>query len=302
MYNFINTLLLYKSKKYKEMKKINNFDIVNIKEYLDSCIYFVYEKWNKNIISSLYEIEKIEIDDNKQNKNIYKDLYFDNIKVITSDLCGLGKSHKIKKMIKDKKKKYYYFPLGGTLTKKIIIEKLYILLEKIRKANEENYINVAIHLDLYETKINIINEFLFSFLITKFYADNEKIIYIPKDIEIYIEIPNCFENYLLKLSILNLFSRENITLDNMPRLDLPKNIIYFFNKCLDINSNEKIEEFLKKYIGIKQYSYHQVLIFSKIFLSQFNQFNQKLKFSKDEEDITLKIIENAAKSTKYFTL
>ena len=35
-------------------------------------------------------------------------------------------------------------------------------------------------------------EFLFSMLITKLYGKNEDIFYLPKDIEIKIEIPNGF--------------------------------------------------------------------------------------------------------------
>ncbi len=46
-----------------------------------------------------------------------------NIKVISSDVCGLLKSFKIKKMIKEEKLTYYYSALGGMLTKKIIYEK-----------------------------------------------------------------------------------------------------------------------------------------------------------------------------------
>jgi len=41
-------------------------------------------------------------------------------------------------------------------------------MKKIPKDNK--YKNIAIHLDLYETKdYSVLNEFLFSFLITKFY-------------------------------------------------------------------------------------------------------------------------------------
>ncbi len=68
-------------------------------------------------------------------------------------------------------------------------------------------------MDLIETKeISLINEFLFSFLITKFYTNNENIIYIPNNIKIYIEVPNIFENYLKKFGILNAFNIENIVL------------------------------------------------------------------------------------------
>ena len=134
--------------------------------------------------------------------------------IITSEICGLGKSEKIKKIIKDNNEIYFYFPLGGILTKNIIFDKLEKLLngenginEKLKSENK-SYKDIAIHLDLTESKeTSIINEFFFSFLITKFYTNNETIIYIPKDIHIYIEIPNCFEDYLSKFSILNIFKK-----------------------------------------------------------------------------------------------
>ena len=136
----------------------------------------------------------------------------DNIKVISSDVCGLGKSYIIKKMIKEEKLNYYHFPLGGVLTKKVIYEKILHLFKKIKKDNFE-YKDIAIHLDLIESdETSLINEFLFSFLITKFYTNNEDITYIPNNIKIYIEIPSCRENYLTKIGILNVFNIENIGL------------------------------------------------------------------------------------------
>ena len=109
-----------------------------------------------------------------------------NIKVISSDVCGLGKSFKIKKMIEEAKKKYYHFPLGGKLTKNVIYQKIFYLFKKIKndakpqkdvntnskdendkKINCEEYSefdNVAIHLDLIETKeTSLINEFFIFF-------------------------------------------------------------------------------------------------------------------------------------------
>jgi hypothetical protein len=146
------------------------------------------------------------------------------IVVISSDLCGLGKSEKIKKTIKDTKKEYFHFPLGGILTKEIIYKKLDNLLKEIKK--KYNYKDVAIHLDLTESEeISILNEFFFSFLITKFYLNNESIIYIPNNIDIYIEVPNCFENYSSKFSILNIFKKENITLENMPPFNFSEDMI-----------------------------------------------------------------------------
>ena len=114
-----------------------------------------------------------------------------------------------------KKKTYFHFPLGGILTKDIIFKKLEKLLNEVKieiKNKNKKYEDIAIHLDLTESKeASIINEFFFGFLITKFYTNNENYIYIPKDIHIFIEIPNCFEDYLSKFSILNIFNKVNIT-------------------------------------------------------------------------------------------
>ena len=256
------------------------------KIYIKSCIIFVYKQDN----SFHNELEKFNIkemgsilikDSQSKNKHKKMNVGIENIKIITSDICGLGKSFKIKTAIKSNKKEYYYFPLGGLLTKAIIYEKLFGLLKKIRKEQGENYEKIAIHLDLLESKeISIINEFLFSFLITKFYINSENIIYIPKDIEIYIEISNSFENYFSKLSILKMFNTENIELDNIPKLDLPEDKKKIFSEILNVSTNQEIEEFVKKHIGIEKCSYHQINNFIKIIASQFIHF--KSKFLSDD--------------------
>jgi len=263
-----------------------------------------------------------------------------NIKVISSDVCGLGKSFKIKKMIKEEEKKYYHFPLGGKLTKNVIYQKISDLFKKIKKdikpqkdenkksevkeneeQNDEEYLkfnNVAIHLDLIETKeTSLINEFLFSFLITKFYTNNENIIYIPNNIKIYIEVPNSFEDYLTKFGILNAFNIENITLGestqmetnnetnilNIPMLplELESDIRKKFKSLNGIDDNKEIEQFIKDNIGIIDYSYCQVKTFISLYISQFSAFESKLKFVNSDGDITQKCIQYFADSTKYFT-
>ena len=312
MYSYINSILSYKNKIYNETTK-NKVDKAKPFEYLKSCIIFVYEE-NIKDKSFLIEFDKFGVKEigNIEKKDINKK--FENIKIITSDICGLGKSHKIIKMIEqsnkcetkeenenDKKKKYVHFPLGGILTKEVIYKKLSGLLNKL-KNDKDDYKNIAIHLDLTESQeTSIINEFLFSFLITKFYINNENIIYIPKDIEIYIEIPNCFENYLSKFGILNIFKRENISLSEIPKLDLPKNMIEIFYRMLGYKTNESIESFIKSKIGLDKYSYHQVQIFIKLFISQYSKFNGKLKFTAEGKDVTDECIQEFAKCTKYFT-
>ena len=205
------------------------------------------------------------------------------------------------------------------MTKKIISGKLLNLLKIIKEEKdkdkesknekEEKTIKYAIHLDLMESEeTSLISEFLLSFLITKFYSDKENIIYIPKDIEIYIEIPNCFKDYLSQFRILNIFPKEIITSANKPKLELPLEMLNIFDRMFGFKTNEEIEEkFLEKYMkNYKNYSYYQINIFIKLFISQFNKFDSKLRFVEKNEkgeiinDNTEKIIMDFAKSIKYF--
>ena len=352
IYTFIDKILLIKFEDYKKNNKnTNKLNKINTKDYLNSCIVFIYDS---NIDSnSLKELEKYSQKnlEKKENQNIQNinqannslnlsfstilNLSFDrsiftNIKVISSDVCGLGKSYKIKKMINNKKPKqyYYHFSLGGTLSKKIIYEKIKNLFDKIKKDDkirkEENkiksdiicYKDIAIHIDLSESKeISLINEFLFSFLITKFYINNEDIIYIPKDINFYIEIPNCFTNYLTKIGLLNVFDIENIVLGekktniqknitniNMEHLELDENTRAIFKNMIDTDKNEEIEVYIKSKIGLTEYSYHQVHTFIKLFISQYSKIEGKLNFTDcNGKNITETCIKNFAESTKYFT-
>ena len=344
MYSYIDKILTYKLENSEmETKGINKS---NTREYLNSCIFFVYKNL-KNESSFLNELRKYGIqkqdiveyfykDNKKDNKkenmigdfnisnllnvsnnqrndklNIQDKSLFRNIKVFSSDVCGLGKSFKIKKLIKENNEIYYHFPLGGMLTKTTIYEKLFKLLKrikkdlKIKKEEEENlpYNNVSIHLDIIESEeTSLINEFLFSFLVSKFYATNGNIIYIPNNIKIYIEIPNSFENYLIKFGILNVFEINNIALESLHKLELEEYIKQIFNKMIGKSTNEEIEEFIKENIGIKEYSYHQIKTFIKIFISQFKIFDGKLKIINSQGNkISYKFIEDIIKSSKYFT-
>jgi nucleoside-triphosphatase THEP1 len=306
-------LLSYKNQRYNE-EASQNVDKTNTQDYLDSCIVFVYDKQNRNITSFLKELEKLDAQKFKdfpkndkinqikfkgksQNNNLLSEL--GNIMVISSDICGLGKSEKIKKIINDNDKKYFYFPLGGILTKNVIYKKLETLFEKLK--NEE-YNKIAIHLDLTESKEkSIINEFFFSFLVTKFYTNNENILFIPKDISIYIEIPNCFEDYLSKFGILKIFKKENISFESMLPFNYSNDIIDIFTRILGIKSNQEIQEFVKKYINLDKYSYHQINIFIKLFISQYIKFDTKIKFLSNEKDVTEEKIKQFAQCTQYFT-
>ena len=128
---YLSNVLSLKYKDYQEQTKYD-VDKKNTRIYWDSCIVFIYDKHNYNTASFLKEIEKYDIQDiscntiiDDKNDKFWSDL--GNILVITSDICGLGKSEKIKKIITDENKKYFHFPLGGILSKDIIFNKLKII-------------------------------------------------------------------------------------------------------------------------------------------------------------------------------
>ena len=162
-------------------------------------------------------------------------------------------------------------------------------------------------------EIHLITEFLFSILITNFYIYNEDIIYFPNDFYIYIEIPNCFgENYLDKIGLLNFFKIENIVLGElrpndkeniknikMDDLELSEQIREKFKNIL--GENREIEKKIKTNMDIKKYSFHHILTFIKLFISQHSEMG-KIEF-KDSygNNITEKCIENFIETTKYFT-
>ena len=128
MYTYIDKLLSYK---YEESKKvIENIDKLNTKDYLSSCIVFIYDEHLDN--SFFNELEKYSKQKLEKNENVRKSLIdvidhdipnqsfykTKNLKIISSDVCGLGKSFQIKKMINEEHKKYYHIILDGILASK----------------------------------------------------------------------------------------------------------------------------------------------------------------------------------------
>ena len=85
-------------------------------------------------------------------------------------------------------------------------------------------------------------------------------------------------------------------------------MVTIFDRMVKLNKNIEIEEkFLKKYMNKdKNYSYYQIIIFIKLFISQYSQFDCELRFvtknKKGEiiKDKTEECIHDFAKSTTYF--
>ena len=144
---------------------------------------------------------------------------FDNIRIISSDRSGVGKSMHIKYNILKMKKKYIYFPIGGVLTRKSIYNRL---------KNLELTENSAIHLDLNDTEnIDLMEEFLFGILITKIYKVNEDIFFFSENMYIQIEIPNGFISFKNKFPILDLIPQNKndiLSIYNISPLIIPKEL------------------------------------------------------------------------------
>ena len=59
----------------------------------------------------------------------------------------------------------------------------------------------------------------------------------------------------------------------MPSFNYSSKIIKLFKNMLEIETNEEIQKFVHKYIGIgKNYSYHQINIFIKLFIRNIVNF------------------------------
>jgi len=87
-------------------------------------------------------------------------------------------------------------------------------------------------------------------------------------------------------------------------LELEENIRKQFERLIGFKNNTEIEKFIKdtfNSMGVKEYSYHQVQTFIKLYINQFDSFEGTLKFTNSKgEDIT-KNCKNFSNSIKYFT-
>ena len=186
--------------------------LFNEKE-MKSCLAFAYSDKTSSIVQYLERIKGRKILEHKDNDNKEEIKYEENVEIISSDKSGVGKSKKIKNNILSRGKKYIHFPFGGEFNRKDVINRL-------KQINIKDPKNTAIHLDLYDSKqTDLMKDFLYSFLITKLYGQSETLFYLPKDVEIKIEIPNGFVDFFLKFPILSMFkNRDNMLIENLPPL------------------------------------------------------------------------------------
>ena len=190
---------------------------------MKSCLIILYSSNSSDIYKSLnlLKYKKIlNINSEDFQSEYYKD---SNVEIISSYKSGVGKSTQIEQKIEEDGKTYVHFPFGGVLNRKEVVDRLK-KLKKEQLKDLENPKKYALHLDLYDTdQTELMTEFLFSILITKLYGQNEDLFYFSKEMEIKVEIPNGFVNFVGKFPILSLFSNTTY-IKELPPLIVPKNI------------------------------------------------------------------------------
>ena len=297
--NKVNIMITLLNKIIKEMKKENIIKEIND---LNPCILFIMDNQLNNSIIIPEAIDLPDIikgDENKLENNLLKpdeNTIYNSVNVYTSDCCGLGKSNLIKKEIKEKGEDYHYFGIGDNITK----DELYKKLKKFLKHEIKGKNKIGFHLDLYYTKnTSIMNYFLFSILITKIYQTNYNILYIPKNFNIYVEVPNGHQQFLDDYPILTIFKRINIPLDEENMSCLEKNI---YNNIINYLSSDekdkKINNYQQKIKVIAEY-FRKNIYFKKIKELDISQKNKTEKEKRDFIFDLFNIKEEDALNIKY---
>ena len=212
--------------------------------------------------------------------------------LIKSNNCGLGKSEFIKRNkllnINNKEKKnYIYFQIGGQFKKEDLINRL----KKMPDISDINK-KYLIHFDLNQSKeIELLNEFFFKLLILRKCDLDENAKYFGKNVEIFIEIPNDFSDYLKDIKILSKLEIENIyqigkinpsnelkTVAEILRMNETGDILKKQSEIKKLNLNLSHEECEKiifrhlKDIKVAEPNYYQINIFIKILFDEFSKF------------------------------
>ena len=233
-------------------------------------------------------------------KNNYENNFNENmIEIWSSDATGVGKSTQIRLKAKNNNCNYIYFPIGGVISRKDLINRISKL--EIDKQNlKKNYLHIDIYDGNEETSL-IIREFLFSLLILRSYSYEEKIFYLDKGIKIFIEIPIGFYDMKDKFVLLDYFANIKIELEHLPNLielednknnnrnnitdiQLIANILLMLENGmieenvfdLEQNHNEipinQCETIINKYFSLPKGNYYQKIAFIHILADQFRKF------------------------------
>ena len=271
----VGKLNLLTPKQRQILTGLINLLYIGHEKEMKSCLVFVYSDKNLTIVQYLDRINERKKLQHKDKKKDEQHLFNEKVQIVYSDKSGVGKSTHIKQEVERNKKKYIYFPFGGEFSRKDVIARLKNLKIMNKKASE-----TVIHLDLCDTKeTDLMKNFLFSFLVTKLYGQNENIFYLSKNVEIKIEIPNGFTNFFYKFPILDMFENKyEIRIDKLEELIVDP----------QINSNIQIVcNYLK--------------VFDEGQISEADLYIKNISIKKEEQedyDITVKEIEAQSLSSK----
>ena len=174
------------------IEKVNEF-LKIYKNNMKSLLIIFHSEENSEIKKGFNNIKEVKVFQCKFENEIHNKEYLDKVEklkmitVVKSESCGEGKSTFIKTQGKNTRKKYIYFQIGGVFTRKTLFERIE---DQIFLKNEKT--QYILHIDLTYTELkDLVMEFLFKFLIMKYYDYDDKIFcYNPNQIEIYIEIHN----------------------------------------------------------------------------------------------------------------
>jgi len=220
---------------------------------LRSCLVIVFSANNEEFQKILSKIKNIKKFPNTlffQSEYNFCDYFKYNDFVVKSTSCGLGKSEFIKnrkKEINGKKNKqeinYIYFPIGGKFKRKNLVDRL-LNLPDMTNLNEK----FAIHFDLSQTKeIDLLNEFFFKLIILRKCDLNESGKFFDSNVDIIIEVPNDYSDYINDIEILSKLKTEKLeSISNIKSSSELLNVVKVMNlyENNEIIKNKKID--LKK--------------------------------------------------------
>ena len=323
----LECLSLYITQEF--FKILNELYVNNYKLY--SILIIIYAKNDsglsrdiKTLIPDKYDFINTYIKKPIKNIPLFKD-----IDLYTSKFAGYGKTTEIKYQIKMKKGNYYYFPIGGTLSRNFVINNL----EKLN-IDLKNGKNAYLHLDLSETDNDyLMDEILIKLIIMRYLDSSNKIFYLGSEVHIIIELPKGFIDFEEKYKLLKLFNK--ISIDKLPPLRLEENAKIIKDSPISIvaetlallengenfinninlegpitKTSQECENIINKYFKVENKNYYQKTNFIKILSVQFKKFHECIYLNieivdPERTDIIKQarktILENFISLTKVFT-
>ena len=281
---------------------LDRFDFFfNNDEKINSCIIFLYTNNSAEICMNIRLKNYQKLLDIKKEHYENEKYDGDDIEIIRSDKSGIGKSTKIQKSIEDEGKKWIYFPLGDDFKREDIINRL-----KELKVDDK----CEIHLDLFDTdNITLMLEFLFSFLILRYFGKDEDVFYLSKGIKVKIEIPNSFINFKEKFHILNLFKETEMKISELPPLIVQNNIdskvqiVANYLKCL---KEKKIADYDLIIPGITPDSLKEISNYPIKYIKPPSTFvtamDAQVLSEKECQDLILESIHSRIKNPTYYQI